>query len=65
VSQPLGFHASPDALVFADQIVGTDDFRGKVQAGALFKMPSSYTVRATGSYDVLGSDDFDAYGGQL
>ena len=55
----------PDALVFADEIVGTDEFRGKVQAGVLFTMPSGYTVRATGSYDGLGSDDFDAYGGQL
>ena len=55
----------PDALVFADEIVGTDDFRGKVQGGVLFTMPSGYTVRATGSYDGLGSGDFDAYGGQL
>jgi hypothetical protein len=54
-----------DALVLGDEVVGTDEFRGKLQAGILFTMPSGYTVRARGSYDGIGSDDFEAYGGQL
>ncbi len=44
---------------------GTDDLRAKVELGASFVSPYGYTLRAAGSIDGLGSDDYKAYGGKL
>lgn len=43
----------------------TSDLRAKVQAGVTLMAPWGYSIRATGMYDGLGSDDYEAYGGQL
>ncbi len=43
----------------------TPDLRAKVQAGVTLTAPWGYSIRATGLYDGLGSDDYKAYGGQL
>ena len=55
----------PDTLTLGSEVVGPDDFRGKLEAGIMFMMPEGASVRATGSYDGIGSDDFHAYGGQM
>jgi outer membrane autotransporter protein len=43
----------------------TSDLRARVQAGVTLTAPWGYSIRATGMYDGLGSDDYEAYGGQL
>jgi outer membrane autotransporter protein len=63
--QGLWDFEKPDVLTIGDEIVGPDDFRGKVEAGVMFSMPDGASVRATGNYDGIGSNDFRAYGGQL
>jgi outer membrane autotransporter protein len=63
--QGLWDFEKPDVLVIGSQVVGPDTFRGKVEGGLLFTMPQGFSLRATGSYDGIGSSDFHAYGGQL
>ncbi len=63
--QGLWDFEKPDTLTLGNQVVGPDDFRGKLQAGVMVMMPEGASVRATGSYDGIGSDDFHAYGGQM
>ena len=47
------------------EIVGGNDVRAKVHAGATFSSPAGYTMKATGAIDGIGDDDFSAYSGQL
>jgi outer membrane autotransporter protein len=63
--QGLWDFEKPDTLTLGSEVVGPDDFRGKFEAGVMFMMPEGASVRATGSYDGIGSDDFHAYGGQM
>ena len=63
--QGLWDFEKPDTLTLGSEVVGPDDFRGKLEAGIMFMMPEGASVRATGSYDGIGSDDFHAYGGQM
>jgi uncharacterized repeat protein (TIGR01451 family) len=63
--QGLWDFEKPDTLTLGNEVVGPDDFRGKLEAGVMFMMPEGASVRATGSYDGIGSDDFHAYGGQM
>ncbi|MBY0225547.1 MAG: autotransporter domain-containing protein, partial [Hyphomicrobium sp.] len=54
-----------DAITFNEIPGTTSDLRAKVQAGVTLTAPWGYTIRATGMIDGLGSDDYEAYGGQL
>ena len=49
----------------ADTVASADDLRGKVEGGILFTRPDGVSMRATGSYDGIGADDFEAYSGKL
>jgi outer membrane autotransporter protein len=55
----------PENLTQAGFLTGTDEFRGKVEAGLMLSMQNGMKVRASGNYDGIGAGDFDAYGGQL
>lgn len=52
-------------LSLTGQPASADAFHGKVQAGLLARMPNGVSLRVAGSYDGIGSSDFDAYGGQF
>lgn len=56
---------STGQLVIGNTVVGTEDFSAKVEGGVLVQMPGGVSFRATGSYDGIGDEDFDAYGAQL
>jgi hypothetical protein len=63
--QGLWDFEKPDTLTLGSEVVGPDDFRGKLEAGVMLMMPEGASVRATGAYDGIGSDDFHAYSGQM
>lgn len=44
---------------------GTDDFRGKVEAGFVLGSAGGASLVAIGTYDGIGSDDYQAWGGRL
>jgi hypothetical protein len=46
-------------------LVGTDDFRMRVEAGVLVRTPTGLGLRATVAYDGIGDDNFHALSGQL
>ncbi|MGI9379831.1 MAG: autotransporter outer membrane beta-barrel domain-containing protein, partial [Methyloligellaceae bacterium] len=54
-----------DITTIGGQVVSPNDVRGLVEAGATITSSSGLTLRATGSYDGIGDDDFEAYKGQL
>ncbi|MEZ5875441.1 MAG: autotransporter domain-containing protein [Hyphomicrobiales bacterium] len=39
--------------------------RGKIDAGFIARTPSGWALRAAGTYDGIGANDFEAYGGSL
>lgn len=43
----------------------TDAFRGKIEGGVLIRSAGGYSMRGIASYDGIGADDFDAYGGEV
>ena len=54
-----------DALHGMDGQQRSGDNRAKVEGGVLIRAPSGWGVRAAGTYDGIGSGDFDSYGGSL
>ena len=48
----------------AGVVIGNDPFRGKVEIGATLRSPSGVFLRASGSYDGIGDDQFHAYQGR-
>ena len=44
---------------------GSDDFRGRIEAGASADLAGGVSVKGEGFYDGLGADDYKAYGGSL
>lgn len=42
---------------------GSDDFRGRVEAGMALHLEGGITLRGEGFYDGIGAEDYDAYGG--
>ncbi len=54
-----------DDLTFNGTIYGTDETRAKIEGGILIQTPEGLGLRWAGSYDGLGSDDYDAYSGSL
>ena len=54
-----------DITIIGGQVVSPNDFRGLVEAGATLTTTNGLSIRATGSYDGIGDDDFEAYKGQF
>lgn len=54
-----------DDLTFNGVTYGTDEARAKVEGGILIHTPTGLGLRAAGSYDGLGADDYEAYSGSL
>jgi outer membrane autotransporter protein len=54
-----------DELEINGALVETDDTRAKIEGGVLIRTPSGWGLRAAGSYDGIGGDDFEAYSGSL
>ena len=54
-----------DITTIGGQVVSPNDFRGLVEAGATLTTTNGLSIRATGSYDGIGDDDFEAYKGQF
>jgi hypothetical protein len=54
-----------DDLVIGGALVETSESRGKVEGGLLLETPSGWGFRAAGSYDGVGGDEFESYGGSL
>ncbi|MFP4539071.1 MAG: autotransporter outer membrane beta-barrel domain-containing protein, partial [Dichotomicrobium sp.] len=48
-------------MQLGDETVKTDDFRAKVEGGVIYATPEGYKLRAAGSYDGLGDDEFEAW----
>lgn len=44
---------------------GVDEFRGKAEAGVILRSADGYALRAAASYDGLGDDDYEAWGGSV
>ncbi|MBX9927249.1 MAG: autotransporter outer membrane beta-barrel domain-containing protein, partial [Hyphomicrobiaceae bacterium] len=44
---------------------GSDEFRGKVEAGVVLGSHGGASLVAIGSYDGIGSDDYQSWGGRL
>ena len=52
-------------FVIGGLTLSTDQFRGKVEGGVLIKSVGGVSIRATGNYDGIGADNFNAYGGEV
>ncbi len=49
----------------AGTVTSPNDLRAKIEGGVLITRPNGVSLRATGSYDGIGDDDFSAYSGKL
>ena len=49
----------------AGTVASPNDLRAKIEGGVRFTRPDGVSFRATGSYDGIGDDDVEAYGGKL
>lgn len=54
-----------DDLVINGALVETSESRGKVEGGVLVQTPGGWGIRTAGSYDGIGGNDFESYGGSL
>jgi hypothetical protein len=54
-----------DDLVLSTGAVKPDELRAAVEAGLMVKLPDGKALRASGSYDGIGDDDFEAWSGKL
>lgn len=52
-------------LTLDGDVTTPDELRAKVEAGVLVQMTSGWSLRATGSYDGIGADDYEAYSAKL
>ncbi|MCP4243031.1 MAG: hypothetical protein GY772_20960, partial [bacterium] len=59
------FDDAGNLTTLAGTVAGANDLRAKVEGGVLFTRPGGVSLRATGSYDGIGDDDFSAYSGKL
>lgn len=46
-------------------LIGDEDLRAKAEGGILLRTMNGYSMRIAGSYDGIGADDFEAYGGEI
>lgn len=54
-----------DDRVVSGLTVGTDDLRAKLSGGVKLRGPRGTSFEASGFFDGLGADDFEAYGGTV
>jgi hypothetical protein len=54
-----------DDLVLSTGAVKPEELRAAVEAGLMVKLPDGKALRASGSYDGIGDDDFEAWSGKL
>jgi outer membrane autotransporter protein len=54
-----------DALTFNGIVYDTDEARAKIEGGIIIQTPEGLGLRWAGSYDGLGSSDYNAYSGSL
>jgi hypothetical protein len=55
----------PDVAFVAGMPVPTDNLFARVQGGIMARWPSGFALRATASYDGIGSSSFNSVGGRL
>jgi len=56
---------APDSTFANGITLASDDFYGRLEGGVLVSNLSLMSIRATGSYDGIGTSDFETYGAQL
>ncbi len=54
-----------DQLIVGSVVAGPDAFRARAEGGLTFDHYSGINLRITGNFDGIGSDDFEAYGGEI
>jgi len=54
-----------DDLVIDGALVETNDTRAKIDGGVIVRTPNGWAIRAAGSYDGIGEEDFESYSGSL
>ncbi len=46
-------------------LIGDEDVRAKAEGGIILRTAAGYSLRVAGSYDGIGDDDLEAYGGEI
>jgi outer membrane autotransporter protein len=57
--------AEDNGAALAGEAVGSQEFRGKAEAGLQFSDKLGRSLKFTGTFDGIGDDDFQAYSGEL